>query len=87
VTAGARFSLTVTVVDAYGNVATGYRGTLAFSSSDPTADLPNNYTFKASDQGVHTFTRLRLRRRGTQTITVTDTLTSSLTASVVIDVR
>src|SRR5262249_34918017 len=87
VNAGARFSLTVTVVDAYGNVATGYRGTITFRSSDSTADLPNNYTFKAADQGVHTFNGLKLRRRGTQTITVTDTLNSSLTASVVIDVR
>src|SRR5262249_15648096 len=33
VKAGARFSLTVTVVDAYGNVVTGYRGTIRFGSS------------------------------------------------------
>src|SRR5262249_23558587 len=53
VSAGARFNLTVTVVDAYGNVVTGYRGTIAFRSSDSTAKLPRNYTFTAADQGVH----------------------------------
>jgi ELWxxDGT repeat protein len=87
VKAGAKFSLTVTVVDAYGNVVTGYRGTMAFRSSDSKARLPRNYTFTAADQGVHTFTGLVLKKRANQTITVTDTLDSSLTASVLIDVR
>ena len=86
VKADAPFSLTVTVVDAYGNVVTGYRGTIAFRSSDSTAKLPRNYTFTAADQGVHTFTGLVLKKKGKQTITVTDTLNSSLTASVSIDV-
>jgi len=35
---------------------------------------------------VHTFTGLVLRKKGKQTITVIDTLDSSLTASVSIDV-
>jgi hypothetical protein len=52
------------VVDAYGNVVTGYRGTIAFRSSDPTAGLPKNYTFTAADQGVHTFTGLVLKKKG-----------------------
>src|SRR5262249_62349741 len=86
VNAGVKFSLTVTAVDAYGNVVTGYRGRIAFRSSDSTAALPKNYTFSASDQGVHTFAGLVLRKRGKQTIKVTDTLDSSLTTSVSIDV-
>jgi hypothetical protein len=86
VNAGARFSVTVTVVDAYGNIVTGYRGTVAFRSSDSTAKLPTNYTFTAADLGVHTFTGLILRKKGTQSITVTDTLDSSLTTSVSINV-
>jgi hypothetical protein len=86
VTSGARFNLTVTVVDAYGNVVTGYRGTITFRSSDSQATLPTNYTFTAADQGVHTFTGLRLKKRGNQTITVTDTLDSSITGSVSINV-
>jgi probable HAF family extracellular repeat protein len=86
VKANAAFSLTVTVLDAYGNVVTGYRGTLSFSSSDATATLPKNYTFTASDQGTHTFTNLRLKKKGKQTITVTDTLDSSIMASAIVDV-
>src|SRR5262249_18503564 len=87
VNANAPFSVTVTVVDAYGNVVTGYRGRVAFRSSDSSATLPRNSTFTASDQGVHTFTGLVLRKKGKQTITVTDTLNSFITASVWIDVR
>jgi hypothetical protein len=84
---GVKFSLSVTVVDVYGNVVTGYRGTIRFRSSDSSATLPKNYTFTAADQGVHTFTGLVLRRRGKQTVTATDTLDGSLTAGVSIDVR
>ena len=87
VTADTRFTLTVKVEDAYGNVVTGYRGTIHFSSTDSTASLPRNYTFSATDQGVHTFTGLILRKTGRQKITITDTLNSSLTASVIIDVN
>jgi hypothetical protein len=81
VTSGAKFSLTLTVEDAYGNVATGYTGTVHFSSSDSSATLPGNYTFTAADKGVHTFGKVVLRKRGTQTITATDTLDSALTAT------
>jgi len=83
VTHGVPFSLTLTVEDAFGNVVTGYTGTVRFSSSDRTATLPANYTFTASDKGVHTFTGLVLRKRGNQKITITDTLNSLLTASVI----
>src|SRR5262249_59171821 len=86
VNAGARFSLTVTVVDAYGNVVIGYRGTIRFRSSDSSATLPRNYRFTAADQGMHTFAGLVLRKRGMQTITVTDTLNSSVTGSVIVNV-
>jgi ELWxxDGT repeat protein len=87
VNAGAKFSLTLTAVDAYGNVATGYLGTINFRSSDSTASLPASYTFTAADLGVHTFTGLVLRKKGEPTITVTDTLDGSLTASALIGVR
>jgi uncharacterized repeat protein (TIGR03803 family) len=79
---GTAFSLTLTVEDAYGNVATGYVGTVHFTSSDTTATLPADYTFTAADAGVHTFTSAPiLRKRGTQTITVTDTQDSAQTAT------
>jgi hypothetical protein len=86
VTSGVAFSLTITVEDAYGNVVTGYTGTIHFKSTDNTATLPANYTFTAADKGVHTFTGLVLRKTGKQTLTITDTLNSALTNSVVEDV-
>ena len=76
VTAGAAFGLTVTVEDAYGNVVTGYTGTIHFTSTDQQAKLPANYTFTAADKGVHTFTGLILQKTGKQTITISDALLS-----------
>jgi hypothetical protein len=86
VSAGVALSLTITVKDAFGNVVTGYTGTIHFTSTDTTATLPRNYTFTAADKGVHTFSGLVLRKRGTQKITLTDTLNSSLTGSVIVNV-
>jgi hypothetical protein len=82
VRAGVAFSLTLTVEDAYGNVVTGYTGTVHLSNTDNQATLPSDYTFKTTDSGVHTFTGLVLRKKGTQRITITDTLRSLLTANV-----
>ncbi len=79
-TAGVAQPVTVTLRDAFGNVATGYTGTLAFSSSDPIAGLPANYTFTAADAGVHTFT-VTLKKAGSQFITVTDTAVPTLSGS------
>ncbi len=86
VTHGIAFSVTLTVEDAYGNVVTGYTGTVRFRSSDSTATLPANYTFTAADAGVHTFTGVILRKKGKQTVTVTDTHNSALTATDTINV-
>jgi hypothetical protein len=79
-TAGVTHSFTVTALDAFGNVATGYTGTVAFSSSDPIASLPANYSFTAADAGVHTFTAA-LKRAGAQFILVTDTLANTIAGS------
>jgi hypothetical protein len=76
-TAGVAHAFTVTARDAFGNVATGYTGTVTFSSSDPLAALPASYTFTAADAGVHTFTAT-LKRAGTQFIQVSDTLVGSI---------
>jgi hypothetical protein len=86
VTAGVAFALTLTVEDAYGNVVTGYAGTIHFSSTDTMATLPRNYRFTATDKGVHTFTGLILRKKRYQKITITDTLNITLTDSVLVDV-
>jgi len=79
-TAGTAGSITVTAKDPYGNVATGYRGTVHFTSSDAQAALPTNYTFGAGDAGTHVFS-VTLKTAGTQSLTATDTSTGSITGS------
>jgi hypothetical protein len=80
VTHGVAFNITVTMLDAFGNVATGYLGTVKFTSSDGAAMLPPNYPFTAADAGIHTFSVI-LNTIGTQSITVTDTIFSSITGT------
>src|SRR5262249_50936637 len=49
---GVFHTFTVTARDAYGNTATGYRGTVTLSSSDPQAGFtPKTYTFTTADAG------------------------------------
>jgi hypothetical protein len=69
--------ITVTARDAYGNVATGYRGRVHFTSTDAAAALPSDYTFTATDAGVHSFS-ITLKTAGTRSVTATDTVTSSI---------
>jgi hypothetical protein len=71
-TAGTPFSITVRAEDAFGNAASGYTGTVGFSSSDPNAFLPQTYQFTANDFGAKTLGGVILRAAGTQTITVSD---------------
>lgn len=61
----------VKALDGSGNVVPSYVGSIIFSSSDTTAQLPVTYTFKASDQGQKTFDlALSFRTVGTQKLTV-----------------
>jgi autotransporter-associated beta strand protein len=78
---GVAQSLTVTAKDAFGNLSTGYTGTVAFSSSDAQAGLPGHYAFSNKDAGVHTF-NVTLKAAGIQSITVQDTTAATLKASV-----
>jgi hypothetical protein len=78
-TAGTPFTVTVTVYDAWGNVATGYLGTVTFSCTDAAATLPSDYPFQAGDQGSQSF-QVTLMTPGTQRLTVTDTANPALTA-------
>jgi hypothetical protein len=74
-TANTLQSIVVTALDAYGNTASGYLGTVSFSSSDPAAVLPANYTFTAADAGSHTF-NVTLNTTGTsRSVIVTDLAT------------
>ena len=78
--AGVAHSVTVTAKDVYGNTATGYLGTVTFTSTDAKALLPANYTFTAADNGVHTFS-VTLKTAGTQAVRARDTVTSTITGA------
>jgi hypothetical protein len=75
------FNVTVTLTDRFGNLATGYRGTVHFSSSDLVAGqlgkLPADYTFTGADGGRHVFS-VTLVTPSSQTITVADVASGSL---------
>jgi hypothetical protein len=78
-TAGAPHDLTVIAQDAFGNTATGYTGTVQFSSSDPNAILPADYTFQPGDAGVHSFAGgVTFTTAGTQTLQATDAANASI---------
>jgi hypothetical protein len=74
---GQVLTFTVTLLDTYGNVATGYRGTIHFSSTDDQASLPADYTFTAGDAGSHTFAVV-FRTRGRHYLTAADTAAEEL---------
>ena len=74
-TTGFSFILSVNATDSYGNAATGYTGTLHFTSSDAQATLPANAPLT---NGSGTFPSVTLKTIGSQTITATDTVTASL---------
>ncbi len=75
--AGTPISVSVTAYDAYGNVATGYTGTVQFSSTDVAAALPANSTLT---NGAGTFSAT-LNTAGSQTITATDTVNSTISGT------
>jgi hypothetical protein len=73
---GTPFDITVTALDAYGNVDVNYVGTVTFTTSDPDPGvvLPANYTFSGTNAGAVTFAGGgTLITPGSQTLTVTDT--------------
>jgi hypothetical protein len=74
ITAGMAGTVTVSVQDAHGQIASRYTGTIIFRSSDDQAVLPDDYTFTPDDNGVHTFPVI-LKTVGTQAITATDKAT------------
>ena len=80
VSIGVPFSITVTALDAYNNIATGYTGTVQFTTTDKGTGvvLPSNYTFTSGDAGVYTFSDVTLETAGTQTLTATDTANNQI---------
>jgi len=53
---GVASSVTIRVTDKNGNQRNDYTGTIVFSSDDSSATVPANYTMRASDYGIKTFT-------------------------------
>src|SRR5205823_10447987 len=89
VVSGAAFDVTVTALDAYGHIASGYLGTVTISSTDtdPGILLPADYTFTADDQGVHTFVAgCTLLTAGSQTLAASDTADSTISGSAAVTV-
>ena len=80
-TAGGTFSITVSALSSSNTAATGYAGTVHFSSSDVLAGLPANYTFTTADAGTHTFTGLKLDTAGSQSVVATDTSNGTIAGS------
>jgi autotransporter-associated beta strand protein len=81
-TTGTPVNVVVTAFDHFGNVATGYTGSVKLTSTDPAAaTLVSSYAFTSGsgkDNGVHTFSAT-LKSGGTQTITATDTVSTNPT--------
>ncbi len=87
-TAGRPFTVVVTALDPYNNIATGYRGTVHFTSTGIFTSLPNDYTFTMGDSGVHTFVNgVTLRQNGAQTIKVFDVNNQALSSTAIVNVR
>jgi hypothetical protein len=81
---GTPFPFKVTARDSTGNVDTGFSDQVSVTTSDPNAIIVTTpYTFTTgtgADNGVHTFT-VTLKSAGPQTVTVTDVVTTSITAT------
>jgi hypothetical protein len=69
--AGVPETLTVSATDPFGNLATHYIGSVHFTSTDPRAVLPADYTFMPFDAGRHTFA-LTLGTLGAETVAAAD---------------
>jgi photosystem II stability/assembly factor-like uncharacterized protein len=84
VTAGASVQLMVTALNDQDQAVTDYAGTVHFTSTDPSAMLPADYTFTAGDGGTHNFAATLVQSRS-QTISVAD-LAAALNGSATLSV-
>ena len=64
---------------------TSFIGTIHFTSSDPGAILPSDYTFVSTDRGSQTF-GTTLKTKGSQTIEATDTVNGAITGLATISI-
>ena len=58
--------------DRYGNPASRYRGTVRWQSTDPSAELPEPYSFTEADRGAHRFENITWNTAGDHTLRVAD---------------
>ena len=84
VTKGVGFKITVSAVDAFGNVNPSYRGTVHLSSTDATGGT-QNFTFSNNDNGVHIFS-YTFNHLGLDTLTIVDLANSSIVGTDIINV-
>jgi hypothetical protein len=77
--AGVSFAVTVTARDAFGNIATGYTGTVALTSTAPDV-MPTDHTFIPGDAGTFAFT-VAIAAPASVSFTATDTVTASITGA------
>jgi hypothetical protein len=78
--AGNPLSVTVSILTANATVDLSYIGTVHFTTTDPQAVLPADYSFVPADAGTHVFA-LTLKTSGSQSITASDTGNSALHAT------
>ncbi len=81
VTAGSPQSVTVTLEDQFGNVATDFTGAVHLASTDHKAMLPSDYTYMLGDAGTHIFTGVVLTTAGTQSVIADIVATPSIDSS------
>ncbi len=88
VPAGQAFDLTVYALSGnWQRLAYGYRGTIAFWSSDAQATLPAPYRFRPEDYGIASFPGgVTLRTPGTQYLAAFDLATFTIIGYAVVDV-
>jgi hypothetical protein len=85
VNTGESITVTVTAKNLANVTDPTYTGTITFDSTSGTAVLPANYSYGISDGGTHDFTdELIFTESGSYTVTATDTLNGTLTATSVL---
>lgn len=65
-------TVSVAAFDAYANPTTAYAGRVHFTSSDPAAVLPADYTFQPGDAGTHDFPGVVLHLPGNPIVSASD---------------
>ncbi|MBS2025958.1 MAG: hypothetical protein JST92_26465, partial [Deltaproteobacteria bacterium] len=80
--AGVAFRIDLTAKDAYGNVTTGYSGTVALTSSDTQAQLAGNTSFTNGAASVN----VTLKTAGSQSITAHDVAANAITGAASVNV-